>query len=87
MGKLKSKVRTRTNTKNPYPKRESINAKFAYGIFRRYGDAVRVTYQYDGSCAQNWRLITWDKLPEDIKKFPEIEELNPDKKPEISPIK
>ena len=75
MGKI------RTNTRNPNPKRESSEMKYAYGIFRRWNNEVRLYYAYDDSVSKTSKVVKWADLPEDVKQVPEIAELNPDNKP------
>ena len=73
--------KTRQNTRNPNPKRESTNPQYYGTVYRRWNNQVRSSFECFDGVSKSSRLVKWEDIPEDVKKFPEIAELNPENKP------
>ena len=72
MGKL------RQNTRNPNPKRESADPQYDGTIYRRWKDQVRSSHESFDGVSKTSRIVKWGDIPDDVKLFPEIAELNPE---------
>lgn len=71
----------RQNTRNDNPKRQSEDPNYAFRVYRRWKNEIRSYEEFFDGVSKTSRIVKWGDLPEDVKKFPEIAELNPEKKP------